>query len=217
MNLLERTVGSNTAFSMAWDRAEILGDRADESASTLTLERAYADVNQVVVILTVTGLDGLEAPRSSGGYVTDHLIVGNASLRDPSGRTPVVGGGTDVVEPGLAASVRTFQFDPPAARAGTYSLHVTDLRFGGDGPDCVDPCTGEPIPGDWRFDFALPAPIGTEVETRATDTVGTARLELIWMRISPTMITARIAMFVDDRPVAWWAFIPRSDDVPARR
>lgn len=212
MNLIERTVEPVPAWRTAWDRGEILGLQATDAGVTVTLERAYVDLNQVFVVLTATDLDGLASPRSSGGFVTDHLIVGSASLRDPAGREPVLIGGTDVVEPGLAASVRTFQFDPPTAGAGIYTLVISDIGFGGDGPDCESPCSSETVTGTWAYEFVLPAPVGVVVTGGASDTVGTARLDLTGMLITPTTITARIAMFVDDQPVAWWA-LRNSNDV----
>ena len=53
MGLLERTVASVPGWQAAWDGAEILEIEQAKGDVVLTLERAYVDVNQVMVFLSV--------------------------------------------------------------------------------------------------------------------------------------------------------------------
>jgi hypothetical protein len=210
IGLLERTAISTPGFRAAWDRAQVLGIVQTDAGYTLTLERAYADLNQVAVFVS---LEGLALPRSTDGVQTDHLSVWEATLRDPTGRMPVLTSGTDAADGGLGAALRSFQFDGPAAEAGTYELTIKSFGYGADGPTCVKPCVNDRIEGTWQFAFDLPKPTGTVVSTDATATVGQATLSVTELRISPTMVSARIAMHVDGKPVASWSFIPSDDDL----
>jgi hypothetical protein len=215
MGLLERLASSTPGWRTAFDRAEVLGIQQTDAGLTLTLERAYADLNQVMVFVTI---EGLAVPRSTDGIVTDHLAVFDADLRDPTGRGAYTITGVDDAEARdaeatLGVAVRSFQFEPPASVAGMYELTINSIGYGADGPECVSPCVHDPIAGAWRFEFALPEPAGIVLAPGASDTVGQATLSLTEFRVTPTMVSARIAMHVDGSPVAYWAFIPSEDDV----
>ena len=210
IGLLERTALSTPGFRTAWDRAEVLGIEQTDAGYTLTLERAYADLNQVAVFVS---LEGLALPRSTDGVQTDHLSVWEATLRDPTGRTPVLTSGTDAADGGFGAALRSFQFDGPAAEAGTYELTIKSFGYGADGPTCVKPCVNDRIEGIWRFAFDLPKATGTVISTEAAATVGQATLSVSQLKISPTMVSVRIAMHVGGKPVASWTVIPRDDDL----
>lgn len=210
VGLVERMLESAPGWRTAYEEAVILGSSQTDAGLALTLERAYADLNQVVVFLT---MEGLAAPRSRDGVATDHLAIVDASLRDRTGRAPVMMTAITGVEPGLAAAAHSFQFDSPIVEAATYVLTITSIGYGGDGPDCVSPCVHDEIAGTWRFEFTLPEPRGTVVRPEASATVGSTTLRLTELRVSPTMVTARIALFVDDRPAAYWAFIPSDRDL----
>jgi hypothetical protein len=210
MGLLERTASLTPGWRTAFDRAEILGISQTDAGLTLTLERAYADLNQVMVFITVAGL---APPRSTDGFVTDHLSISDADLRDPTGRQAYTMTGTDAAEADLGVALRSFQFQPPVSVAGTYELTIHSIGYGADGPDCVSPCMSDTIAGTWRFRFELPKPAGTVLSPGASDTVGQATLSVTELRVTPSMISARIAMHVGGSPVAYWSFIPSDDDV----
>ena len=213
MSLLERLAESTPGWRTAYDRAEALGVRQTDAGYTITLDRAYADLNQVMAFFTVESVAGLEAPESSDGFLINHFVIFDADLRDPAGRIATSRIAATDIEPGLAAAVESFQYDTPTTRAGTYELTISSIGYGADGPVCVSPCVNDEIAGTWRFSFALPEPAGTVVSADASATVGQATLHLTELRVSPTMITARIAMHVDGSPVAYWTFIPSDDDL----
>lgn len=196
LGLLERIVEPTPGWRTGWDRAEILGIRQTDGGLTLTLERAYTDLNQVMVGITVEGLEALPIPTD--GSRADHILSWVTELRGPNGWAIQPGQSSNVgriIETDLSAFIMTFGAPPPVA--GTWELTVTSVGYGG--------MTGGMIDGTWRFEFELPRPTGTVVSTDASDTVGQATLTLTQLRVTPTTITARIALDVAGSTVAYWS------------
>lgn len=212
LTLLERISQSSSAgIRAAWDRAEVLGISREDAGVTVTLERAYADLNQVIAFLEVEGLDG-----SGGGGPT--AVDAIAQLRDPSGRLAEEWawgmGGTGWAEPDLAASIMSWDGEV-APEAGTWQLTITTVGYGGmmDGActageladgNCAA-ADGERVDGLWRFEFALPAPAGTLVRADASDTHGAATITLTELRLAPSAVTGRTYLELDGSPVTSWA------------
>jgi hypothetical protein len=211
-----------TGWQTAWDRAERLDLTQTDAGVTITLERAYADLNQVLVGFTVEGLQA--APLSDHGEAAH--IEWRAELHDPTGRAAdqwsTFGTGTTITDPNLSA-VGIFWEGAVTPMAGTWELTFSSVGYNSGGfvsgecyvgntdPACENPPPNAMVDGAWRFEFALPAPAGTVVSPNVSVTQGQATLTLTELRITPTMISARIAMYVGDRPVAY--FIPSSVDV----
>ena len=203
------------AWRIAWDRAEKLDLTATDAGVTITLERAYADLNQVLVGFTVEGLPA--APVTGHGEA--YPIEWRAELRDPTGRTAdqwaTSRTGTTVADANLSA-VGNFWEGAVTPVAGTWVLTFSSVGYNAGGwvsgecfvgntdPTCDNPPPNAMIDGTWRFEFALPAPAGTVLSPHVSQTVGEATLTLTELRISPTMITARIALRVEGGTVADW-------------
>ena len=83
LNLLDRTVESSgtPGWQTAWNRAQNLGIAETDAGVTITVERAYADRNQVLVGFTVAGL---EPPVS--GTAEPPALEWTTTLTDPTGR-----------------------------------------------------------------------------------------------------------------------------------
>lgn len=211
LTLMERISQTSSAgVRAAWDRAEVLGISREDNGLTVTLERAYADLNQVVVFLEIEGLDG----GGSSPAAVDVI----AQLRDPSGRLADEWawgmGGTGHAEPDLAASIMSWEGEV-APEAGTWQLTVTTVGYGlmmdgactaGELADGT--CTGtatERVDGVWQFEFALPAPAGTLLRPDASATHGPATVTLTELRFSPTAVIGRIYLSLDGSPVTSWA------------
>jgi len=217
LGLLDQAVDQSAlpSWRTAWDRAEIIGERQTDAGVTVTLERAYADLNQVLVGFTV---EGLETPPISSGMLEPPSWTWTEQLRDPDGRpeeqwaTSILGTYRDVT--GLSAVIQTWLGAPPAT-AGTWELTVTSVGYGGEGfisgectvgatePQCLNP-VDRVVHGTWRFAFDLPIPAGTLVEGPIGATNGPATVTLTELRISPSMITSRIALRVDGETVSSW-------------
>ncbi|MGI8703962.1 MAG: DUF4179 domain-containing protein [Candidatus Limnocylindrales bacterium] len=220
MGLLDRTVEDSSlpGWRTAWDRAEVLDLQQTDNGLTVTLERAYADLNQVLVGFTV---EGLEAPTSTVGE-RGPAIDWVAELRDPTGRTAdqwapsSLSMGAD--ETNLSAVIQTWQ-GAPAPVAGTWELTVTSIGYSamtnagscGAGDETGDACASAgisgPIEGNWSFEFDLPKPSGTVVASEATATKGEATITLSQLRISPTMVSGRIGLRLADETVAYWGLL----------
>lgn len=216
LGLLDRIVESSgqPGWHTAWDRAERLDLTATDAGVTIKVERAYADLNQVLVGFTVAGLEvpttAVEEPPALQWIV---------EIRDPSGRGSEEwtkgGGGMGLEETGLSAVVQTWEGAVTPA-AGTWVLTFSSVGYNGGGfvpgqcdvdatePECVNPPPSGMVDGTWQFEFVLPAPAGRVVAADVSDTVGQAILHLTELRITPTMITARIGLSVDGSPVAGW-------------
>jgi hypothetical protein len=85
LGLLDQAVDQSAlpSWRTAWDRAEIIGERQTDAGVTVTLERAYADLNQVLVGFTV---EGLETPPISSGMLEPPSWTWTEQLRDPHPR-----------------------------------------------------------------------------------------------------------------------------------
>ena len=110
LGLLERiATESGGGYRVAWERAEVLGISHTDAGFTVMLERAYADINQVVVSLNVQG------PRTGEEGSSVDLGI---SLIDAAGehreQVGTAAGNTD-----LAAVVRAW--DTPSTEAGSTS------------------------------------------------------------------------------------------------
>jgi len=204
VSLLERLSESTPGWRVAYDDAELIGIAQTDAGYTITLERAYADLNQVVAFFTIERAGGLEAPRSSDGFLINHFSLNAVDVRDPAGTMAIARTATADLEPDLAAAAEAFQFEHPLA-AGTYQLSINEIGFGGSGPVCVSPCMDDEVAGTWQFAFDLPTPAGTTVSVDAVDTAGQATLHLTELQVSPTMIRARISLDIDGTLVSAWA------------
>ncbi|MEX0710653.1 MAG: DUF4179 domain-containing protein [Chloroflexota bacterium] len=219
LSLLDRVIESSGApgWHIAYERAERLDLTATDGGVTITLERAYADLNQLLVGFTVVGLEvpttGAEEPAALQ-WVVD--------IRDPSGRgseewaTSQSGMGMD--ETGLSAVVQTWE-GAVAPAAGTWVLTFSSVGYNGGGfvpgqctvgatdPECLNSPPNAMVNGTWEFEFSLPAPAGTLFSADASDTIGQATLTLTDLRVSPTMLTATIALRVADEAILDWGSI----------
>jgi hypothetical protein len=215
LTLLERITGESTpGVQAAWDAAERVALRQADAGVTITVERAYADVNQVAVFFTV---EGLEAVQGDAGAVAPLEWI--AELLDPAGRSAdewaVARGGTEGNEIGLSANVHTWE-GAVTPMAGTWTLTFTSIGYnsghfapGECAEGSTDPACGSPAPtdmteGTWQFAFELPDPAGFVVPTDLAATAGDVTLTVTELRISPTMIAASAALRVDGETVTSW-------------
>ncbi len=215
LTLLDRIAGESTpGVQAAWHNAELLAIEETHAGVTITLERAYADLNQVAVFFTVEGLDTV---TSDSGETAP--LEWTAQLRDPAGRSAeewaVVRSGTEANELGLSANVHTWE-GAVTPMAGTWELTFPSVGYNGGGfvggacdaesndPVCASSPPSAMVEGSWQFEFALPPPAGSLVSTDLTATADDAIVTISELRISPTMIAASMALRVDDEIVTSW-------------
>ncbi len=204
MGLLDQLFQSSApGWRTGWDRAERLDLTQTDAGVTITLERAYADLNLVLVGFTVAGLE--PAPLDAQGNAT-HLEW-RAELRDPTGRPAqewaTSGSGSGIDEANLSAVGNIWE-GLVTPMAGTWELTFSSVGYNSGGfvsgecdasntdPSCVNPPANAMVDGTWRFTFELPAPVGTVVTPSVSVAEGGATLTLTQLRITPTMITKAV-------------------------
>jgi hypothetical protein len=181
---------ASPGWATAWERAEILGIQQTDAGLTLSLERAYVDVNQVVLGMVIDGLDPLLLGDGANQLSWRTELIG------PNGWTPPAEASNNVAR-GVAGdqSAFIFTFGSPPVTAGMWQLSVTSIGYG----------EGNMTDGSWTFAFELPEPEGTVVTGEASDTVGDATLTLTELRISPSIVVARIRLDVAGTTFAGWS------------
>jgi hypothetical protein len=197
LTLMERlATTSGPGWAAAWELAEVIDQTQSDQGYTVTLERAYADVNQVVTFVTVTADDPGLPEAGEGGSVWF-----NGGLRDASGRALEAPLSTMRVENALSASVGMWV--DPTPQAGTYVLEISSIEVL---PADFDAETlPAPTTGTWRFEFELPAPAGVVVEPAATASHDGLTVELAELRVAPSMIAGRMYLTVDGAPAPVWS------------
>ena len=216
-SLLDQLMESQGApgWQAAWDKAQIVNLEQTDGDVTITLVRAYADRNQVLVGFNVTGLPG--ARTSDGGDPSP--LEWTAGLTDPTGQTAetwaTVRTGLETRRADASASIQTWE-GPVGSKAGTWILTFTSIGYGGGAwtpgecdvdsldPACSDLQANRMVEGTWRFEFDLPAPTGMVLTPEIAVAEGAATLTLTELRIAPTMVRAGVALRVDGAVVSAW-------------
>ena len=181
---------SSPGWATAWERAEILGIHQTDAGLTLTVERAYVDVNQVMLGIAVDGLDPVQL--GDGAY----RLSWRSQLTGPGGWTPLPEESNNTAgDVAGDQSAFIFTFGSPPLTAGMWELSVTSVGYG----------EGNMTDGSWTFAFELPEPAGTAVTTNVSHTVGDATLTLTELRVSPSIVVARIRLDVAGTTFAGWS------------
>lgn len=168
ISLLDR-LASSADLGVAWERAERLGLSETVKGRTVTLERAYMDMNRIVIGLSLEG-------RAWAG------------LRLWIDGKPWDGGiamGTGRQRPRQSASLFEFETPPGIGRQARMVVEV---------PSILEPPEreGERIEGPWRFEFTLPNAGGTVWRGSKSDESAGVTLTLEELSISPTAVVGRI-------------------------
>lgn len=220
MGLLDQIFDSSgmPGWQTAWDRAERLDIKQTDAGVTITLERAYADLNQVLVGFTVEGLEA--APLSDHGEAAP--LEWRAELRDPTGRTSEQWA-TSLLALGMrdtkVSAVGQAWEGSVAPVAGTWELTFTSVGYNAGGlvpgectvgntdPACVNPPANAMVDGTWRFAFELPAPSGTVVSPNASASTAQATVTITELVVTPTVVRASLALSVAGSGVVDWSWL----------
>lgn len=185
MHLLDRVATATPGTAVAWDQGVEIGQRQVHGDYAVTLARGYADINQVVLAVSVERVG--EGGRLDAGFVPE--------LTDPAGVILAPG-----VAPELGANDATgraamLTFAPTTSSDGDYTLRL-GIAGEGEQPDMA-----------WTFRFKLPAPAGAVVHVAQTKATDKGSVDLGEVRLSPTMISASIHLEPSDRAASGWAAI----------
>ena len=186
IQLLDRVAGGTPGTAVAWDQGVEIGQRQVHGDYAVTLARGYADINQVVLGVSVERV-GDARPDVGLGFVPE--------LRDPAGVILAPGKAPSLGANDADGQAEMLTFAPTTSSDGEYTLRLGVVADG-----------GKPDQG-WTFRFALPAPEGALVNVAQTQTTDEASIAVGDVRISPTMITAAIHLEPTDRETSGWAAI----------
>lgn len=187
VDLFAPTVERTAGWRLGWERATTISLSEQAGPYTVTLQRAYADANQVLVGVTVV------APTSAVPVelAPDYALTDNAGRRyDPY----FAGGYPDENALGVVIG---FLPDEPRA-AGRLDLALTvRLEEAASAQAAASPGTAAaPMPGPITFRFALDVPAGGVLvpvpSATGSRTAGGYTLRLESASISATMVRARL-------------------------
>ncbi len=185
IRLLDYVATATPGTAVAWDQGVELNERQVHGDYAVTLARGYADVNQVVL--------GVSVERIAGAGQVD--IGLEPELRDPAGvilspsPAPSVGANEG------ASQAELLTFAPTTSSDGDYTLRLR-ISEGGRTTDTA-----------WTFRFALPAPAGAVVNVDQTQASDQGSVELGEVRLSPTMISASLHLEPSDQAASGWGAI----------
>ena len=185
MRLLDLVATATPGTAVAWDQGVEINQRQVHDGYAVTLARGYADINQVVLGVSVERAG--DSQRLDRGFVTE--------LRDPAGVVLGPAGGVGFGANDAKGLAEMLTFGPATSNDGEYTLR---LGMAGE---------GEQQDMAWTFKFALPAPAGAVVHVAQTQTTSEASITVDDVRLSPTMISAEIHLEPTDREASGWSAI----------
>ncbi|MBA2720452.1 MAG: hypothetical protein H0U52_14610 [Chloroflexi bacterium] len=183
MHLLDRVATGTPGLGVAWDQGVEIDERQVHGDYAVTLARGYADLNQVVL--------GLSVERVGQGRVLDVGLV--PELRDPAGVNLAPGSAPSLGANDAHGVAELLTFAPTTSSDGDYTLRLGIPAHDGQ-PDLA-----------WTFRFRLPAPAGAVVRVAKTQATDEGSVALNEVRLSPTMITASIHVEPSDREASGWS------------
>lgn len=187
MRLLDRVATNTTGgMAVAWERGVALDQRQVHGDYSVTLARAYSDVGQVIL--------GVSVERLAGAGPIPGL---QAELRDPAGA--VLRPGNQSIGSAEELQVAELLTFAPAAGGGEFTL---SLGLEADG---VEPSGPLPL----TFRFTLPAPIGAMVAVDRAVAIENGTVRLGDVRLSPTQITATVHVEASGPDGTGWTAIGR--------
>jgi len=164
-----------------WQHAQVLRMDKVVDGYRITLERAYADANQMLVGITVVDTQN----RSHD------LRVGKVSVADSAGGTwENTTGGSDPVNVTTTASLYLFDHDPGAAPSGRRKFSVTVATISGNS----DAASPQDVPVNAEFDFELTVPAALEATPRASAVSNGVTLTVDRIITSPSAVRMELSV-----------------------
>ena len=185
MRLLDLVATATPGTAVAWDQGVEINQRQVHDGYAVTLARGYADINQVVLGVSVERAGDSE--RLDRGFVTE--------LRDPAGVVLGPVGGVTFGANDATGLAEMLTFGPTTSSDGEYTLRL-GIAGQGEQPDKA-----------WAFRFKLPAPAGAVVHVAQTKATDNGSVDVGEVRLSRTMISAAIHLEPSDRAASGWSAI----------
>lgn len=175
LTLLEQAAELMPGWRVAYDRADRVGLSQTVGGYTVTLERAYADPNQVVLAFTTAG------PKDRPA------AVARAEVTNDQGRHYLDFAGGDVPADDAPIAATISAYDVPRGVGGPLRLHVRvdsllnvsiDTRPGPTGP--------------WEFAITVPLRPAVTVSPNVVAEAAQVPIRLDSVRLSPTAIRVHL-------------------------
>lgn len=176
ITLLQQASELMPGYRIAYERAERLGLSQTVGGYAVTLARAYADPNQLILMFTVRGPQG------------DTQAVVRADVVDAAGRSylDIAGGDVRAEIDNASASVSSYQVPPGIGEALTLTATVPQLM----------PYEKVPSPsGPWVFHFAVP--VHPAIVMKPDETVTAAGVPVTLRTVRMTATSVRVQLDVD--------------------
>ena len=187
LSLLQQAAELMPGWRVAYDRAEVLRLSQTAGGYTVTLERGYADANQLVLGFLVTGPDG------------ETRAVPRGTVVDAAGRSFLETSGGDITDQlqNAAATIGSYQVPPGIGGEVTLTATFDELM----------PVTAEVVTaptGPWTFHFRLPVHPATVVEPMRTVEAAGVPITLHRLQITPTTVRVQLDLDLARVRTAQW-------------
>jgi hypothetical protein len=196
LGLFERMVESFGGWRTAWDRGAVVGVSQTIDGYSVTIERAYADPNQLMLGITV---------RDLGNRGWTQVMAMYADVTDEQGRAFGHSGGQSIPDGSSAAANLAWLTPQAGLTPGQHTLHVSvpsisvrdnttpppDALSGtASGGDTWSPW--HQIAGPWIFIVPLDVPGGSVARPNGAASVGGTEVRLTQVTVSPSSVNATI-------------------------
>ena len=214
--MYEGMVGSAGGWRTAWDRAAILGVSQTIDGYKVTIERAYADPNQLILAISVHDLD-------SRGWT--QVAVAGVDVTDEHGRSFGQSMGMSTPD-GSSAAANLAWFTPPSGlTTGQHTLRVSipsiSVRDNTTPPPDESPATvtaadvwnpWHEVAGPWTFTIPLDVAGGSVTRPNSAARVGGTEVRLTQVTVSPSSVNATITV-TDGRTGGPWVPVGQFEHV----
>lgn len=200
-------VGSDGGWRTAWNRAAVLGISQTIDGYRVTIQRAYADPNQLMLAISLDDLDrrGWTQVAAMGVDVTDE-----------QGRSFEGSIGTSSPDGSSAAANLAWLTPPAGLTPGQHTLHVSVPSI--SVRDSTTPPPDEPsgvlnrgdswnpwheVAGPWTFTIPLDVAAGSVARLDSAARVGGTEVRLTQVTVSPSSVNATIGVTDGGRGEPW--------------
>lgn len=196
--MYEGMVGSEGAWRTAWDRAAVLGVSQSIDGYRVTIERAYADPNQLMLAISVDDLD-----RRGWTQVAASAV----DVTDEQGRSFGQSMGMSSPDGSSAAANLAWLTPPLGLTSGQHTLHVVvpsiSVRDNTTPPPDASPGTVKggdswypwhEVAGPWTFTIPLDVAGGSVARPNSAARVGATEVRLTQVTVSPSSVNATISV-----------------------
>jgi hypothetical protein len=194
--IYEGMVGSGGGLRTAWDRAAVLGISQTIDGYRVTIERAYADPNQLMLAISVDDLDrrGWTQVAAMGVDVTDEQgrpFGHSMGMSSPDGSAAAANLAWLTPPPGLTSGQHTLHVSIPSISVRDNTTPPPDESSGDvKGGDSWNPW--HEVAGPWTFTIPLDVAGGSFARPDNAASVGGTEVRLTQVTVSPSSVNATI-------------------------